>query len=408
MLFVITLVFSIIATESRACTSVLVSGRATVDGRPLLLKNRDTSDTDNLTIIDKGGKYSFIAIVAANDVKNESTWSGHNAAGFAIINTAAYNLNVVDGKTAHDDGEDGKVMRRALGECATLADFEALLDSIQQHGGLNCNSNFGVIDAQGGCAYYEVGNKGWVKFDANDPAVAPNGYLVRTNFGETGLHSLDQGVERYAAITDLMTQHTKKEKVSAEWLIRDVPRYLVHGLTRVDLNKMMPASDKAPMFVAFRDFIPRYLTASAVVVQGVKKGENPAETVSWTIAGWPLGTVALPLVLTSDKLLPQTITRNAQGYAPLVHAGLELKHRLFPNDRGNGHDYLNLAGLINAQGTGVLQRIQLLEDTTTQKGEEMLALWRKRHKASDVAAYYHWFDNFVRRPYAREWGCIIR
>lgn len=49
---------------------------------------------------------------------------------------------------AHDDGQDGKVMRHALGSCATLTDFELYIDSLKNAGVLNCNSNFGVIDAQ--------------------------------------------------------------------------------------------------------------------------------------------------------------------------------------------------------------------------------------------------------------------
>lgn len=399
---ILTALLALALTDATACTSVLVSGRATADGRPLLLKNRDTDDLDNLNIIGQGPRYRYVAVVAAKDLQGESTWSGHNEAGFAIINTAAYNLNVRDGRMAHDDGQDGKVMRHALGSCASTADFEAYLDSLKAAGVLNSNSNFGVIDAKGGCAYYEVGNEGYVKFDANDPRVAPDGYLVRTNFGTTGLHSLDQGVERYAAITDLMAQTRRQGAISLDFLLRTVPRYLVHGLTGTDLNRLAPADSTRPVFAAFRDFIPRYLTASAVVVQGVRPGENPLTTVSWTIAGSPLTTVAVPLVITPKGSLPQTVTRNANGYAPLVHAGLALKHRLFPNDRGNGHDYINVAQLINQQQTGILQRVRTIEDETFSRGEQMVARWRSRLADKDAVAYYQWFDAFVRSRYSSD------
>ena len=96
------LVVAWFAVGAEACTSVLVSGRATADGRPLLLKNRDTDDLDNLNIIGRGSKYRYLAIVAASDLPGESTWSGHNEKGFAIINTAAY--NAVD-KCENDDKE---------------------------------------------------------------------------------------------------------------------------------------------------------------------------------------------------------------------------------------------------------------------------------------------------------------
>ena len=40
-----------------ACTSVIVSGRVTKDGRPLIFKNRDTSTLQNMTIVVQGRVY---------------------------------------------------------------------------------------------------------------------------------------------------------------------------------------------------------------------------------------------------------------------------------------------------------------------------------------------------------------
>ena len=38
------------ATHSKVCTSIIVSGKVTPDGRPYIFKNRDTHDLDNLAI----------------------------------------------------------------------------------------------------------------------------------------------------------------------------------------------------------------------------------------------------------------------------------------------------------------------------------------------------------------------
>ena len=38
----------------QACTSVIVSGRVTKDGRPLIYKNRDTSTLHNVSIVFQG------------------------------------------------------------------------------------------------------------------------------------------------------------------------------------------------------------------------------------------------------------------------------------------------------------------------------------------------------------------
>lgn len=150
---------------SLACTSFIVSGKATKSRRPMIFKNRDTGNLDNCMVTVKGERYRFMGVAAAKDSANTEIWSGHNEAGFAIMNTAAYNLN---GDTEFEVETEGMLMRQALALCATLKDFEALLDTTSLR---NNNANFGVIDAQGGCAYYEVGLHRWTKFDANDPNV---------------------------------------------------------------------------------------------------------------------------------------------------------------------------------------------------------------------------------------------
>ena len=45
------------------CTTVVVSSRATVDGRPLLWKNRDVSDEDNEVVYLTGGTYDVVEVI---------------------------------------------------------------------------------------------------------------------------------------------------------------------------------------------------------------------------------------------------------------------------------------------------------------------------------------------------------
>ena len=65
----------------------------------------------------------------------------------------------------------------------------------------------------------------------------------------------------------------------------------------------MPQDDSKPVFFPFRDFIPRYQTASAQLIQGVRKGEDPLLTIAWTIPGSTLTTVAIPLWITAKNEL---------------------------------------------------------------------------------------------------------
>ena len=97
------------------------------------------------------------------------------------MNSASFNLNL--GDTAKIDNREGRFMRKALEQCASLKDFEDLLDKVPQPMGLA--ASFGVIDTSGGAAFYEVNNHTWTRYDANDPEVAPDGYVLRTSFLQT-------------------------------------------------------------------------------------------------------------------------------------------------------------------------------------------------------------------------------
>ena len=393
------------AAHSNACTSIIVSGKVTPDGRPYIFKNRDTHDLDNLAIQIQGPRYRFIGIVATKDTLYKSVWSGHNEVGFAIANTAAYNLNgkPEPGKPRpQGDDNDGILMRKALGTCRTLGDFEHLLDSIKAQGPIPSNSNFAVLDAEGGVAYYETGNKGYVKYDANDPLVAPYGFIVRTNHGMSGERSLDQGVERYLAISDYATRAAFANDLGFENIIRKVTRNLKHGLTQIDLHDFQPQDDSQPVYFPFRDFIPRYLTASAQLIQGVKENESPLLTTAWTIVGSPLTTVAIPLWITTDGKLPNVVTHQKPGQqAPLVTASFELKRQLFPIERGNGQDYINLARLINRSGAGIIQQIEPIETEIFYRSR---AIRQSNTPNKDISEFYRWVEQYVREQYSQRFS----
>ena len=381
-----------------ACTSVIVSGKATKDGRPLIFKNRDTSTLHNMTIVVQGQVYRYIGLVNAEDTVPVNVWGGHNEAGFGIINTAAYNLNGDGGDT---DG-DGILIRKALELCATLEDFERLLDTVKKP--REVNSNFAVLDANGGCAYYETGDYDYVKFDVNDPNVAPDGYLMRTNFGTTGNHKLDQGVERFCAITDFMAEACKEGKFDPQYLLCQIPRYMKHGVTKLDMADFMPESENDTRYFPFHDYIARYSTSSVIMVQGVKAGESPQATVSWTMVGWPLSTVAIPLVLTPSGKLPALVADDGTGHSRLNEMGLQLKERVFSLKSGNTSSYGDLAQLMNKQGTGIMQRVQTLEMEVIRRGDEALDVLRKSKSFKAIESYYDWVDSFLVEKYRSEFG----
>ena len=364
---------------SLACTSFIVSGKATKSGRPMIFKNRDTGNLDNCMVTVKGERYRFMGVAAAKDSANTEIWSGHNEAGFAIMNTAAYNLN---GDTEFEVETEGMLMRQALALCATLKDFEALLDTTSLR---NNNANFGVIDAQGGCAYYEVG--------------------------------LHLGTERYLAINKFMTQQAFAGCFDAPSLIRTVPRILTHGLTNVNILDLAPEDNTVPRFANFVDFIPRFSTSCAQLIEGVSKDEDPSHTVAWTIIGSPLATVAMPLVLLPNDKLPETVGRGTTGGSALCRYGLKLKERLFPLRTKTRSSYIDVAQLVNRKGNGILQLIRPIEDELMDKGTALVNDLRNEKEGNEkddnkkegnkkdvykaFADYYSWADGVIKEQYEK-------
>lgn len=135
-----------------ACTSIIITGKATPDGRPLMWKHRDTGAPYNHIRFFAGDGYKFIGLVNSDD-PDGAVWTGTNETGFSIMNTASYNLKDDD---VEEMDHEGLVMRRALEVCASLADFEHFLDTLSRP--MRVEANFGVIDAKGGAAYYETNN----------------------------------------------------------------------------------------------------------------------------------------------------------------------------------------------------------------------------------------------------------
>ena len=199
ILFSILLALAVV--PALACTSVIVSGKVRADGRPVMMKHRDTGHTSNDIRWFQGEKYSFIGLVNTDGEPTDEVWAGTNSAGFSIMNTATYDLKEDDVPAEQMDRE-GFLMYRALEVCATVQDFEHFLDTLSKPMGIE--ANFGVIDKNGGAMYYEVDN--WrirAKYDVNEE---PSGYRVVTNFTWQGRQEDRKGVDRYEKACKLLEE----------------------------------------------------------------------------------------------------------------------------------------------------------------------------------------------------------
>lgn len=383
---------------SRACTSAIVSGKSTSDGRPLMWKHRDTSSENNKLLYFTGSAYDYLGIVSTGKMENSEVWMGMNSAGFAIMNTASYNINPEgNNKGAYIDGE-GRIMARALANCATLEDFEKLLDELVTPSGLA--ANFGVIDAAGGAAFYETGDYGWVKIDVNDQSVAPLGYIIRTNYSATGHLEKGQGYARDITASDIFYRAAMENSLTVETILRRAERNLVNGFTGDDLTEMATSSDKVRI-VHFKDNIARKSSTSSSIFRGVKPGEDPMATVIWTVCGWPLATVAYPVWMNKEHFLPAMLTAPEGENSVICDAGLAAKKAAMPITRGHGQDYININMISNSDNTGYLQWIKPLEERIFDITRKHTTSWKDNIPTEkELKKLYGIIDEMIIKAYS--------
>jgi hypothetical protein len=388
-----------------ACTTFIISGKHTSDGRPLLYKHRDTGTLDNALVWFNDGKYDYIGLVNSSRDWNSELWGGYNSAGFAIMNSAAYNNNV--GDTSKMIDQEGVLMKLALQRCASLADFEKLLNDLPKP--LGVDANFGVIDASGGAAYYETGQYGFKKIDVNDPAVAPFGVVIRTNHSFTGDPSVGSGYIRYASASEALHLVVSLKRFDPQYLINSLSRNLTHSLTRDNLREDLPANNLTPDFRFFEDFIPRNSSASVILVVGVGEGEDPANTMMWSVVGFPLTTVAVPVWLSGGKNLPAIVSMKQNLHSPLCDAGMLLKNRCFPVTRGSGKKYIDISVLLNREENGIMQLLEPIENEIFSRTAALMAsLPAGKQRADMIQSHYKWIDTYISSSYKNLFGIDIK
>ncbi|MCI2081899.1 MAG: hypothetical protein LKK08_01895 [Bacteroidales bacterium] len=359
-----------------ACTSAVISAKASADGRPMLWKNRDTDEQRNRVEAFKGDKFDFIALVNSPDVGGGQAWAGDNEAGFCIMNTASYNLKAQDDTCTLTDME-GVLMYRALSICSNLKDFEKLLDTLPKP--LGVEANFGVIDTYGGAAFYEVNDFQWIKRDANDIDTAPDGYLVYTNFSFSGREDEGMGYVRWNSTSKLFGDHLLEGNMfSPEWILSGCSRSFYNSLLGIDLVEDIPASG----YFVDQDFIPRGSTSAAIVFQGVRENEDPTLTVMWTVLGYPPVSCAVPLFVNTE--LPSYVVEKSKDdfECRLDEWALERKAKVFDIKRGNGKKYFNFTALYNKNGSGLMQESLSMESKVFVLSEPLIDSWRKRGSIS--------------------------
>ncbi|MDP3452075.1 MAG: hypothetical protein Q8R90_03885 [Bacteroidales bacterium] len=371
--------------DAYACTSAIFTGKVTADGRPILWKHRDTGEDNNRVEYFKGEKYNFIGLVNSPD-KGGVVWIGTNDAGFSIMNTASYNLKDDDVKEMDMEGE---LMYKALAVCRTLEDFEEFLNNLPRP--MRVEANFGVIDAIGGAAYYETNNTRFVKVDVNDPKIAPQGYLVYTNFSYTGRFNEGMGYIRQQNALDIISKESHFSVITPHWIFNKLSRSYYHSFMGTDLTSAESSPERFSGWVLDQDYIPRRSSTASVAIQGVNKGENPEMIIMWTVLGYPSAGVAIPLWVKAKERQPSVVLRSEKSEnAYACDMALALKYKTFSNKRGSGQRYMNFNLIYNSNRTGYMQELASTEHYIETLFAEPIQRWRiKGLKTDELMQYYN-------------------
>lgn len=372
--------------DVNACTIVAVAGRATADGRPLLLKNRDSSADNVIVKIGTGSQFVYLSHC---NPPNGDALSGYNETGFSIVSSRSFNM------PNSNYWWNAYIMQLALESCSTVDEFEDMLDSLPKP--IAVCANYGVMDAQGNVAIFEVSAYTYVRYDADS---ADNGYLIRTNFSfsqdTTVLSAVEpSSIPRY----QIASTYLEEALLSNGYLTKDdlcgLSRCLINS-DGIDLRDNAPFDENTYTSVDFRYYIPHYKSTSAMVIQGLLPNEHPKLTIAWTIVGPPMASTMVPYLITPQNSLPQKAQLGSSGRSWLCSQGQLLKNSCFVNSTT-----LDLAKLYNQANTGVMQKIMCIENDILEWGNGLVDSLRSgTATGTNVAAYYSWIDNYLDSSYS--------
>lgn len=340
--------------QAVACTSAIIGAELNPSGRPLLWKHRDTSSIDNKVeyVAPSAEGFGYTGLFNASDKNLKECWTGFNSEGFAIMNTASYNIkddNVPEKKM----DKEGLVMTKALRTCVTVDDFARLLDRLPRPMGVE--ANFGVIDATGAGAYFETNNDSYIRINLED---SPEHMLVRTNYSHMGRPDEGFGFIREANALHLLAPAAEKKEVTPEFLTETVSRSFYHSLLGKDM-----AEGVEDGWIIDQDFIPRYKSCATIVIEGcvpLEKGKSQPsgkDYVMWTGLGYPPCADIYPVTEGPNGVDPDLRGIQKSGHSKASDLSKQRRDEVFPRKFDNEDKYIRLSKLRNPEGTGYLQTI---------------------------------------------------
>ncbi|MEE9464998.1 MAG: hypothetical protein V3W14_05430, partial [Candidatus Neomarinimicrobiota bacterium] len=269
-------------TIALGCTIGIATGSKTVDGRPLLLKNKDT-ENDYPPDVDfyqgSAGEYSYVFQKTYGQDHTRARM-GINSVGFGILYSDSENLP--SAATGHSGSQLSAI---ALKTCSTLDDFRALLEST--NGARSSPHHFGVIDSTGSGSLFEVDGFSYHELTVVD-SIATTANTARYHPSRGAPASSSTSRQRQDRAEYLLT-HGPSAGLDFAYFVQEISQ---------DYCETQLWEDNMPLGqYQTNPVLSRYKTSVGCVLRGSKPGDDPLiESVMWLIMGEPSLSVALPFM----------------------------------------------------------------------------------------------------------------
>lgn len=344
---------------STGCTIGVAAARATKDGRPMVWKTRDQNGWDMAMYLNTTYRYRFLAGIDAGSKAN--SWVALSEKGFAIVAATAFDLE------GSGHGLVG-LMSLSAGTCATVAEFQHLLDSTNITG-RNIAGNYAVMDSTGAAAMFEISGTGYWKYDATDSVTCPRGYVLRTNFSVHGGGNL--GWERYQRSTALFEQFSAGDSITPKSIFRYQMRDLA-DTNGIPYPLPFHGSDGiAPYgYIRADRTICNESSMCGAVLQSVLPGESANKSTFWMILGCPGSGIAIPYWPVGNP--PVLAIDNPT--APLNDVANQIFSRFW--GQSAWRPYFNSFQIRKDDGSGLFHDLFQAEDQIFASADTLLPRWR--------------------------------
>jgi hypothetical protein len=244
-----------------------------------------------------------------------------------------------------------------------------------------------VIDAFGGAAMFETRPNSYTLYDANDPTVAPKGYIVRSNFALTAQNlpanpAADEVAELYAGERYLracsLIDGCPENSLSLEYVLRHMARDMAEPDGQPYCGTINGEEGTLPTVIATDRTISRTTTVSAAVFHGVRPGESPARTTMWAMLGDPKFTIALPCWVQVESIA-DPLTEETGGEIGEIAITLR-----------DWNLTLERTGVLTRGLPGIWEDVWQVEDEILEETRHALDSWAARNVSiSEMTEFHH-------------------